>query len=359
MFTLRPVLGTAVACLVAASMATAQNPGEQKDSDTFQRVCGSCHTPQSVLNIRRTRPQWQDTIDKMVGFGAKASDTEFAAILNYLSTEFGPDGGAAGGRGRRGGPASAAAGPDNKHVVDAAAADRGRGIWAAECINCHGTYARGTDNAPNLVRSDLLVHDRYGSELGPFLKKGHPMQSGGRSAGLTAVQVAELSHFLHQRIYDTLRGSPLYKTQNILTGDAKAGATYFSGEGGCNSCHQAAGDLKGIASKYDPPALLSKFLYPGAGGRGGRGGGATPAPGRKQVTLTVTPPNGEPVTGVPVVFDDFEVTVRDASGDTRSWTRTPDLKIVKNNPFAAHEALLEKYTDKNMHDLLAYLVTLK
>src|SRR5215468_573797 len=134
------------------------------------------------------------------------------------------------------------------------------------------------------------------------------MQSGGRSADLTAVQVAELSHFLHQRIYDTLRGSPLYKLQNILTGDAKAGAAYFSGEGGCNSCHSASGDLQGIASRYEPPALLAKFLYPGAGGRGGRGGGggggAAAIPGRKQVTLTVTPPSGEPVTGVPVVFDD-------------------------------------------------------
>jgi mono/diheme cytochrome c family protein len=344
---------------MTAAVCTAQNPGEQKDAQTFQRICGSCHTPQSVLNIRRTRPQWQETIDKMVGLGAKASDAEFAAILNYLSAEFAPDGAAAAGRGRRGGPASAAAGPDNKHVVDAAAADRGRSIWAAECINCHGTYARGTDNGANLVRSDLLVHDRYGSELGPFLKKGHPMQSGGRSTDLTAVQVAELSHFLHQRIYDTLRGSPLYKLQNILTGDAQAGAAYFNGEGGCNSCHSPAGDLKGVASRYEPPALLAKFLSPGMGGRGGRGGGAAPNPGRKQVTLTVTPASGEPVTGVPVVFDDFEVSVRDASGNTQSWTRTPDLKVVKNNPFAAHEALLEKYTDKNMHDLLAYLVTLK
>ena len=350
--------GAATAFFVAVIVCSAQEPDAAKGAEVLQKVCGTCHTPQSVLTIRRPKAQWQETIDKMVSFGARAIDEEFAAILNYLSSQYGPDAtnGTAGG-GRRGG--SAAAGADDKHVVDPAAADRGRGIWAAGCINCHGTNARGTDNGPNLVRSDLILHDRYGSGLGPFLKKGHPMQSGVSSASLSPAQVAELSHFIHQRVYDTLRGSPLQKMQDILTGDAKAGAVYFNGKGGCKACHSVTGDLKGVASRFEPPALLARFLFPGGSGRAGRGGrGAVPS-GSKQVTLTVTPPSGQPVTGVPVVFDDFDVSVRDAAGAVHSWTRTPDLKIVRNNPFAEHEALLAKYTDKDMHDILAFLVTLK
>jgi cytochrome c oxidase cbb3-type subunit 3 len=371
------IAGAAAACL-AAAVCSAQPSVPAGSAATFQKVCGVCHTTQSVVGTRRTRAQWQETIDKMVGLGAKATDEEFATIVSYLSAEYGPEpaGGATGpagaGGGRRAGrgdasavraprPAGPAAGADNKHVVDAAAADRGRKVWASECIDCHGTYARGTDKGPNLVRSDLVLHDRYGSELGPFLRKGHPMQSGAASSGLTAVQIAELSHFLHQRVYDTLRGSPIFQMHDILTGDAAAGGAYFNGAGGCTACHSVTGDLKGVGSKYDPPALLAKFLNPRSGGRGGRGGRGAVAfvPGTKQVTLTITPPSGEPVTGVPVVFDDFDVAVRDASGELHSWTRTPQLKIVKNDPFAAHDALLEKYTDKNMHDLLAYLVTLK
>jgi len=366
-----------VACCAAVFVCSAQEPGPAKAEEVLQKVCGACHTPQSVLTTRRTRAQWQETIDKMVSLGAKATDEEFAAVLNYLSAQYGPNAAdaaaatPAAGAGRRGGrggagaaqaprPASSAAGPDDKHVVDAAAADRGRRVWAAECINCHGTYARGSDNGPNLVRSDIVLHDRYGNEIGPFLKKGHPMQSGSASANLTPVQIAELSHFLHQRVYDTLRGSPIFQMHDILTGDAQAGAAYFNGEGGCTACHSVTGDFKGIASKYDPPTLLGKFLNPRAGGRGGRGGrGAPPAPGVKQVTLTVTPPSGQPVTGVPVVFDDFDVSIRDAAGEYHSWTRTPALKVVKNDPYAAHDALLTKYTDKNMHDVLAFLVTLK
>ena len=358
-----------LAFFVTLAVSSAQEA--PKGEAVFQKVCSNCHAAQVALATRRTRAQWQETIDKMVGLGAKATDEEFAAVLNYLSTEYVPDtpneppaGGRRGGRGagNQAPRPSASLGPDDKHVVDAAAADLGRKVWAAECITCHGTYARGSDNGPNLVRSDIVLHDRYGDHIAPFLRKGHPMQGGAPSISLTAAQISQLAHFLHQRVYDTLRGSPIFQMHDILTGDAQAGAAYFKGEGGCTSCHSVTGDLKGVASKYDPPALLAKFLNPRTGGRGGRGGrGArgAPPPGTKQVTVTVTPPSGPAITGVPVVYDDFDVTIRDDAGEYHSWTRTPALKVVKNDPFAAHDVLLTKYTDKNMHDLLAYLVTLK
>jgi cytochrome c oxidase cbb3-type subunit III len=248
--------------------------------------------------------------------------------------------------------------------VDEAAADRGRKVWAAQCIDCHGTFARGTDNGPNLIRSDMVLRDRYADQIGPFLHKGHPMQGGARSDTLTAAEITGLAHFIHQRVYDTLRGSPIFVMHNILTGDAQAGKAYFNGAGRCNTCHSSTGDLSGVGSRYDPATLQARFLSPrplgGRGGRGGRGGAPAAAnPAVKQVTLTVTPPSGPAVTGTPVIFDDFDVAVRDAAGEYHAWKRTPDLKVVKNDPYAAHDELLTQYTDKNMHDILAYLVTLK
>ena len=188
------------------------------------------------------------------------------------------------------------------------------------------------------------------------------MQSGSATSTLTPAQISELSHFIHQRLYDTLRGSPIFIMHDVVTGDAKAGAAYFNGAGKCNTCHSPTGDLAGVGKKYDPATLQATFLNPRPpGGRGGSG----PAPaGRggpvaKPVTLTVTPPSGTPITGVVVVFDDFDVAIRDASGDYHAWKRTPDLKVVKNDPYAAHDELITQYTDKNMHDIVAYLVTLK
>ena len=90
--------------------------------------------------------------------------------------------------------------------------------------------------------------------------------------------------------------------------------------------------------------------------RRGRGG----PPPTSAVTVTVTPAAGPAVSGVLVQMDDFNVSLRDASGAYygRSSAR-PALKVVKTDPLAAHIALLETITDKKMHDVVAYLETLK
>ena len=248
-------------------------------------------------------------------------------------------------------------GPNDKMVVDPAEVDKARAIWSAECVTCHGANARGGDGGPNLVRSPLVLHDRYGSGLGPFLKEGHPMQSGKPSSSLTDAQVVQLSHFLRQRLLDTLRGSPLFDVKNVLTGDAKAGAVYFSGEGKCATCHSATGDLAAIGTRLTPVNIQQRFIFPFGGGRG-RGGAAAP-PSRTATTITVTPPGGTAVTGVRLEEDDFYVTLRESSGAVQTLKRTPGTTVTTTNPLQFHIDLLERITDKQMHDVVAYLETLK
>src|SRR5450432_4059592 len=250
------------------------------------------------------------------------------------------------------------AGAEDKHVVDPAAADRGRKVYAAECINCHGTHARGSDNGADLIRSVVVLHDRYGNEIGPFLRKGHPTQTT-PAANLSPSQILDLSHFVHYEVYQTMRSA--LDIQNVLTGDAKAGAAYFNGEGKCTACHSPSGDLAGVGKRYSPVNLQQRFLFPQGGGRGGRGGRGIPAGNAagKQVTVTVTPASGPAISGTLLQMDDFNVALRDASGDYYSFKRTPSLKVVKNDPFVAHAELLDRITDKNMHDVVAYLEGLK
>jgi mono/diheme cytochrome c family protein len=257
--------------------------------------------------------------------------------------------------------AAAQAGPNDKPTVDAAAADRGRKIYAAECINCHGTQARGTDKGSNLIRSVVVLRDRYGSELGPFLKKGHSMQSGQSSAALTDAQVKDLAHFIRQRFEDTLRGSPIFIPQNLLTGDAKAGAAYFEGEGKCGTCHSTTGNLAKFGSRYPPVDIQQRFMFPGSGRGGGRGrgAGAAPAPNPNAVRVTVTPAGGQAITGVLVQMDDFVVSLRAEDGTVRTFRRGPGVTVVKNNPLQFHIDLLDRITDKTMHDVVAYLETMK
>src|SRR5580765_8299578 len=163
-----------VVLLALPMVGLAQPPAGAQEA--FQKVCGACHTLDTVTSQRRTRAQWQESITSMIARGAKGSDQEFALILDYLSSQYGPAAPAGrgapapqppGGRGRGN---AFSPGPADKHVVDSAAAERGRKVYAAECITCHGTHARGGDKGADLVRSEVLLHDRYGSTLGPFLQ---------------------------------------------------------------------------------------------------------------------------------------------------------------------------------------------
>ncbi len=339
------------------------------NKEVVQRVCGAtCHGPELIMSRGRDRDQWTQVVTAMVTRGAKATDQELVQIVDYLSKTFPPNmpqrtsQPAAGGSGPVRSVRILGSGPDDQHIVDPAAAERGKSIYVAECITCHGNKARGANEnvAPNqrgsdLVRSITVLHDRYGDTIGPFLKKGHPTQSGRPSANFTVQQITDLSHFLHDKVNDTLRSSPSSRVQNVLTGDAKAGAAFFNGAGKCSTCHSPKGDLAGVGAKYDPATLQGRFLFPRTIGFGRRGGGAASKPDM----VTVTPPSGPAVSGTLVHLDDFDVALRDASGEYHSWKRTPELKVEKHDPYAAHNELLDQYTDKNMHDLLAYLVTLK
>lgn len=252
-------------------------------------------------------------------------------------------------------------GPYNKQIVDPVAADRGRHLFATECVDCHGPTARGTDNGPNLIRSVIVMHDRTGSELGPFLKKGHPTQSKTPSASFTEAQVSDLSHFIKQRIDDALKRSPMGDHINVITGDVAAGKAYFEGEGKCATCHSITQggnqSLFAVGSRYTEPVDLQQgMMFPG-GGRGGRGGAG--AANATTVKLTVTPPGGQPVTGALVFLDDFDAQLRDDSGKIHTFPRTPGTKVVKTDPLQAHHELLDRITDKNMHDLVVYLETIK
>jgi cytochrome c oxidase cbb3-type subunit 3 len=328
----------------AQPRATAAHPpasGESGEAVT-RKVCGTaCHSFEHVITVGRTRAQWEATIENMIGRGAKATSAEVTAIVDYLSSTrtLTPTN-------IRGG-----VGPANKPMVDPKAAELATPLYASDCQSCHGPDARGTSNGANLVRSETVLKDRYGSTLGPYLATSHPTVL----KPLTSMQVLLLSHFLRQRVLDTLRGSPLFKPGNVLTGNAKAGEAYFNGEGACARCHATTGDgdLSAIGRRMDPITIQQRFLFPNNVGSRRR---ATPAP---VVKVTITTASGETFSGPLVYIDDFNVSFRDASGAHRTIRRAPDVRVVKDDPYAAHVELLSRITDKAIHDVVAYLASLK
>lgn len=323
--------------------------------EIVQRVCGAtCHGVEIVTGKGYTRDNWSNVVNGMVARGAKASSGEFGEIVEYLAKNLPPRAGTAG----AGGVGFIGSGPDDAHIVDPEAAERGKAIYNAECMSCHGPAARGGKlDGTDIVRSLVVLKDRYGALIGGFLKnRKHPTTTGRASASFEGAQVMDLAHFLHLKVTDTLRSGPYSQPINVLTGDAAAGQQFFNGAGGCAKCHSVTGDLAGIGRKYEPVMLQQKFLFPKTFGFG-RGARNVAPP--KPVTLTVTPANGKTVSGALVHLDDFNVSLRDAAGDYHTWARTASLQVVKNDPYAAHVELLDKYTDKNMHDIVAYLESIR
>jgi cytochrome c oxidase cbb3-type subunit III len=242
---------------------------------------------------------------------------------------------------------------------DPAAVERGQQLFVPQCGFCHGSNARGGSGGPDLTRSTIVLEDENGRQLGDFLREGRP-DRGMPKFDLAQAQHADLAAFLHGAIYQN-SNRRLYKILDIVVGDAKAGEAYFNGAGRCRSCHSPEAAFRGIGAKYEPAVLQGRLLLP----RGRPSApGSPPTPLYADSTglrVTVTPPSGEPATGGLVRLTDFEVTIFVTdNGRMRSWLRNGDVpKVVVTDPLQAHVDQLPKWTETDMHNVTAYLVSLK
>ena len=236
--------------------------------------------------------------------------------------------------------------------VDQALATHGASIYAKDCARCHGVDGRGTETNPDLVRSTVVLHDRrenlHGKELVVYLKNKPP-----HSFSYSQKDAEALSQYLTQNINKILRSGYDDHPKELTSGDAKAGEAYFNGAGDCSKCHSVTGDLAGIGKRYTTAAMQQKFIFPSSGIGNKR---------KTQLTVVVAGKPGtasKTYTGDLVRADDFTVALRDKDGNLRSFARTAGTKVTMTDPYAAHVALLDKYTDADIHNLTTYLDTLQ
>lgn len=237
---------------------------------------------------------------------------------------------------------------------DPAAVERGRKVFVPTCGFCHGNDAHGK-SGPDLVRSALVLHDNKGDTIGPVLKNGRPDRGMPAFPSLSPEQISDISTFLHSRAAD-VSNRFAYKIGDIVTGDSSKGEAFFKGEGHCDSCHSPTGDLAHVASKYEAVELQRRMLYPMPNFLEMFMGKMTKPPAPTKVTVHLA--SGQEVSGTLDHIDEFTVSMHDSSGWYRSFSRDK-VTVDVHDPRAGHEALLPKYTDDDMHNLLAYLETLK
>jgi len=261
------------------------------------------------------------------------------------------------GQGRGRGPQQSPASQKPPQTVTAqtypaALVQRGQTLFAANCGFCHGRDAMGGETGPDLTRSALVAEDVRGDKIIPLVHTGR-VDKGMPPSNLPDADLAAIVAFIHDTKVkaESLEGNRrTVDPSDLQTGNAQAGQQYFNGAGGCAKCHSATGDLAGLATRLQGLQLFQRMLYPGGRGRGGASR-ATPV-------ATIKLPSGETITGKVAYQDEFNIAITDASGYYRSWP-TSTVKATVENPLDAHIAQLAKYTNDDLHNVLAYLQTLK
>jgi cytochrome c oxidase cbb3-type subunit 3 len=225
---------------------------------------------------------------------------------------------------------------------------RGQGRFGSQCGFCHGRDASGGEGGPDLTRSTLVAGDARGDKIGPLLRAGR-VERGMPAFQLNEDDLIAIVAFIHdQKIKaESLAGGRRgVDVEDLQTGNAERGLRYFNGAGGCNACHSPTGDLAGIARRFEGLALMRRMLYPAGG----------PAPALP--TVRVTLPSGQIITGKLAYNDEFTIALVDSDGWYRSWTQSA-VKVQIDDPLRAHFDQLGKYTDEDMHDVFAYIQTLR
>jgi cytochrome c oxidase cbb3-type subunit 3 len=276
------------------------------------------------------------------------------------------------GQGRGGAPQGFPA--QQRPPGDPAVVARGKTLYETTCAFCHGRDLRGGDaGGPNLLRSLLVLGDQAGEAIIPVVKNGRTEKNPPMPPlPLPEEDIKAIAEYIHSiAALSPRQGMPpptnAASELKVLVGDAAAGEKYFASR--CASCHSPDGDLHGIATRLADAKTLQNFWVSGgatggrgSGRRGGRGAsrGGEQGPNPSAITVTVTLPTGEAVAGRLGRIDDFFVSVVLEDGTVRSFTRkgaTPKVQL--HDPLEPHRALLAALTDKDMHDVTAYMATLK
>ncbi len=283
---------------------------------------------------------------------------------------------AGGGRGRQSIPPPGGQGRGTfpqfrRALADPAVLARGKGVYESNCAACHGIDLRGgQQGGPNLLRSQLVLSDQNGEAITPVVQSGRPNPPPGAppmpAFPLAPDAIHAIAEYIHSVLAEAGRqGRPPgagqeVPAEKILVGNAAAGQAYFAAN--CSSCHSVTGDLKGFATRAaDARDLQNRWVSGGAGRGRGAGRGAAPSDQTPPITVVVTPASGPRLEGRLVRMDDFTVTLVQTGGTRRTVRRASasDPKIEVHDPMDAHHRFATTLSDKDMHDVTAYLSTLR
>jgi len=316
-------------------------PPDKAGAESYANHCAICHGEQREGNLPAFPPligiKRQLTDDQIIalihnGKGRmppfpKLPHEEVASLLQFLGT-----------------PAMMEAVAKPEPAQGSGLAEAGRALFQQNCAFCHGRDAMGGESGPDLTRSKLVLADVEGDKISVVVLNGRPEKKM-PAFNFSSQEVLSIAAWIHEQVAAAEAhkgGRRGVEVADLQTGNVEAGRAYFNGAGGCTKCHSATGDLAGVASRYEGLQLEERMLYPEGA--------------KSHVTVTLA--SGEKLTGVLVYHDEFTIGLRDATGNYRSWPARK-IRYTIDAPADGHVALFDKYTDDDIHNLMAYVQTLR
>jgi cytochrome c oxidase cbb3-type subunit 3 len=238
--------------------------------------------------------------------------------------------------------ANAPASKPKPQTFPPALVQQGQAMFLQNCAFCHGRDAGGGETGPDLTGSKLVAEDVGGDKIGGVVRNGRP-EKGMPRFNLPEHDIAALVAFIHtakNKSDSQIGGRRGVDVSDLQTGNAAAGKQYFDQH--CSSCHSPSGDLAGVASRLQGLKLEERMLYPD----------------KAPVSVEVTLPSGQTMSGKLVYRDEFTIGIRDASGWYHAWPSN-QVKYKIDDPAEAHVKLLGEYSDADIHNLMAYIQTLR
>lgn len=309
-------------------------------AEVYAKHCAICHGDQRqgnlpgfppLLGISHRMPN--DKIAELIHTGKgrmpgfpNVKDAELTSLLHFLNT---------------GESAQTAAGVS---APGATLSKAGAQLFQQNCAFCHGRDAMGGETGPDLTQSKLVRKDRTGDEISKVIHEGRP-DNKMPAFNFSDQETRSIIAFIREREAEAVAhpgGRRGVSVEDLQTGNAAEGKRYFEGAGGCAKCHSATGDLAGIASRHEGLDLEQRMLYPR----------------NVKDKVTVTLPGGEKISGTLAYRDEFTIALKDANGVYRSWP-ADRVQYKVDAPVEAHVDLFPKYTDDDIHNLMAYLQTLR
>jgi cytochrome c oxidase cbb3-type subunit 3 len=256
------------------------------------------------------------------------------------------------------GVAALAAG-QNPLAGDAKAAKAGEYEFRINCALCHGLGAHGGGRGPDLTRA-VKKHAHSDADLFQVISNGiagtaMPANgTNGQGVGMTDEEIWQIVTYIR---------SQEVKAPAQALGNAAHGKELFYGDANCSLCHMVEGkggrlgpELTAVGGSRTRAAIIESVRDPSRRLAWGLTESTKEFP-QEYLSVTAVTADGKQIKGITLNEDSFSVQIMDMGEQIHLLEKNKLLSFQKTRESAMPKYSIDTLSDKEVEDIVAYLVS--